>query len=166
MWQSTTPGDNYRLPAPRLGEFQEAVKRHCDKIAWVNPYAVTLTLKLALGPVRLDSIIASQNVHHFLSRLNRSVLGRRRSTRERLKSFSVFESGQRPHFHLCIDCPTTISWHTFESTVRTCWSLTDWSRRQVVVEPCYQIEGWLNYMGKTRTKACYPEAIDWINCRH
>ena len=164
MWRSPIDSDYYNLSKPRIADFQEATLKHCTGIKWKNPYAVTLTLRRSIGPQRLDQITASQTVHHFLNKMNRQVLGRRQSSRERLRTFSVFEWAAHPHVHLCIECPPLTDWQSFESAVRSAWSGTAWARQEICVVPCHQIDGWLAYMTKTRTKACYPEAIDWLNC--
>lgn len=145
-------------------QFQQEVLRYCSGITWVNPYAVTLTFRLLNWPTRIDVISASENVHHFLNRLNRRVLGQRTSAKTRLTTFSVIECGLRPHAHLCIDCPTDMSCSSFKEHISASWSATRWARPEIDVQPCYQIAGWIGYMGKTRTKACYPDAIDWRNC--
>lgn len=162
MWPRSTLCS--RLSGPDIERFQKEIRRYWNGVAWQNPYAVTLTLKQTLGSVKLDQISASRNTHHFLNRLNRHVLGRRQSARGRLKTFSVLEGFQQPHFHLCVDCPIKTDFQSFEKAVHSCWIQTQWHRRQVCITSCNNVEGWLEYMTKKRTKACYPEAIDWENC--
>lgn len=164
MWGDLSFCDNYRISQARKIEFQEAVMQYCDGIRWESPCAVTLTLKTYNWPVHLDAIAASENLRHFLNRLNRTVLGQRQSRRSRLKTFSVLEYGRRPHFHLCIECPQALSCNEFRFEVSRSWCATRWARREIDVQPCHQIDGWLGYMTKFKTKACYPEAIDWRNC--
>lgn len=164
MWGNISFLEYYNVPSARKIEFQEAVLGYCKGIKWRNPYAVTLTLKVYNWPARLDAIAASENLHHFLNRFNRRMLGQHESGRRRLRTFSVLEAGQRPHFHLCIECPSTVAWREFETEVSASWCATRWARREIDVRPCHNINGWLGYMTKTKTKACYPEAIDWRNC--
>lgn len=144
-----------------IEKFKQETRRFWAAQVWENPYALTLTMKMFNGPERLDQISASQNVHYFLNRLHRSVLHHRSP---RLKTFSVFELSQRPHFHLCVDCPRHIAETAFKERVYESWIATRWARREIAIEPCYAVEGWLSYMVKTQTKASYPDAIDWRNC--
>lgn len=112
----------------------------------------------------LDPIIASQNTRHFLNRLNRSLLGRQKSKWCRIRTLAVFEVGAEPHCHFCIDCPFEVSTDDFRLAVHLNWLKTQWSRVQIDVQPCFNVEGWITYMTKQRTKASYADAIDWTNC--
>lgn len=153
---------SYKVTSADIEKFEAATRGFFAGMQWANPYAVSLTLKVYSEPEWLDRIAATQNVHHFLNRLNRKLLGP--YTKKKLRTFSVYEAGGRPHFHMCVDCPTAISADLFRDNIEHAWASTRWSRKQVDVQPCYYLDGWLSYMTKQKTKACYLDAIDWRNC--
>ena len=83
---------------------------------WQNPFAVTLTLRQCVSVPNgtatftswLTDTAASQNMRHFLNKLDRSVFGKA-ATRfgKRVGCVPILEGGigKRLHYHAVIDCP-------------------------------------------------------------
>jgi hypothetical protein len=132
---------------------------------WIDPLAVTLTLKIAIpshsGWVRGDQHRYSQNLKHTLNMLHHQLFGSRwRWKSTRLKSFPVLEQdcSGRSHYHLAMDCPRRVSPETFAAMVAQAWVQSHWGHRQVDVRPADA--DWLGYMLKSRD---FCAAIDWDN---
>ena len=158
------------MNTPDYKEFLATLVRDLGRIEWTNPCAVTLTLKLSISSAgvrtSLDAIKASENLRHFLNRLNRAAFGRGWKRRDRgLTCVPIYEGSTsvRPHYHLCIDRPDHIELDDFASAIRTHWSETHWGYSQVNVQTCDEVKGWLRYITKPRTKIDYANSIDWIN---
>lgn len=47
--------------------------------------------------------------------------------------------------------------------VITCCHCTRFGYTQVDVKPCTDVDSWLRYIAKYRTKTDYLDAIDWMN---
>lgn len=148
---------------------RKASLEFASEIDWQRPFAASLTLKTAYYEnhvrVPLTRIDASQNLHHFLNLLNRKIY----STAERRRGANIKcvgtieDGGVRPHFHLCLDRPAHISDEQFCALVMTCWHRTRFGYTQVDIKPCTDVDGWLRYIAKYKTKTDYLDAIDWMN---
>jgi hypothetical protein len=150
--------------------FRAAVLEFTDRTTWQAPYAVTLTLKQAAmkdgAYKKIDAINASDNLRHFLNRLNRSLLGRTATRKgEGLACFAVYEgtSVVRPHYHLCLDRPANITFERFAYEIDHAWQATDFGYYQTDITPCSNLNGWLDYMTKRNTKTDFASSIDWNN---
>lgn len=137
---------------------------------WQSPFAVTLTFKQAILTnntyVSLDNISASKNIQYFLAFLTRSALGNSAARYGRqLTCVGALESSEsiRLHAHFCIDKPPRLSDEKFYSIIVTSWNRTLFGHVQLVVEPCSDLQGWISYIAKYKSKADYLDAIDWMN---
>ena len=158
------------MNTPDHQQLRAELMRELGRIEWRNPCAVTLTLKLSISSDRvrtnLDEMKASENLRHFFNRFNRAAFGKGWHRKALgLNCVPVFEGSTlvRPHYHLCIDRPENMSLDDFASAIATHWSETHWGYNEVDVQPCENVNGWLNYITKRRTKSDYADSIDWIN---
>ena len=151
-------------------KFRAAVLEFTDRTTWQNPYAVTLTLKEGISEngayTALDMIKASENLRHFRNRLNQSVFGKGcKRKRLSVRCFAVYEgtSTVRGHYHLCLDRPENVTREQFEAQIERQWRETTWGRKKITIEPCTDLDGWLNYITKRRSKSDFTSSIDWFN---
>jgi len=158
------------LKTPEFLRFHTTLKNSIDPSSWKNPCAVTLTLKLAISnngmTTELDPIKASENLRHFQNRLNRSLVGRGYPVKRKgVPCLAVYEgtSSVRPHYHLCLERPERVPIEAFTSLIQQHWSATHWGYHMTLVEPCSDIDGWVHYMIKRRSKSDFASSIDWIN---
>ena len=89
-------------------QLKDAVQGHFHALPLENCFGVTLTLKQSAEGVYLDEIRASQNLRHFLNRLNSSVYGKRfKRFGQKLNVVPVLErsSTHRLHYHLILQNP-------------------------------------------------------------
>ncbi len=110
-------------------------------------YAVTLTMKQSYHGVKLDDVVASKNLRHFLNIVNQSVFGNAfRRYKKSLKVIPVLElsAWDRLHYHLSIEKPERLSEDEFISLIKTCWSRVDYSRSEMEVSKIYS-DGWIKY---------------------
>jgi hypothetical protein len=71
----------------------DALRELLDPSKFQNPAAVTLTMKKRVGGRNADSIVASENFRHFVSRLNNKILGSAAKLHgRRLQTVTVIES--------------------------------------------------------------------------
>ena len=121
-------------------------------------FGVTLTLKQMVNGVRLDEIISSQNLRHFLNILNKSTFGNRfKRFGKTIDSVPVLEKSKtdRFHFHMCLRKPDEEEGLRFEHRIRDCWLKTRWGYNEIYVNR--EIDnGWIDYITKS-------DDIDWNN---
>ena len=138
-----------------------------NSILWSNPYAVTLTLKQRVDNLAIDIMIASQNLKHFLNRLNRWFFGNG-STRfnKSIQVVPIIENNHltRYHFHAAIERPSHVNELDFDHAVRQCWLKTKWGYNHIDIQPMTD-NGWIEYISKVNSKSEYDLAIDWVNLR-
>lgn len=158
---------------PRTSAIQTAFRSYIDTVAWHDPHAFTLTMKqgrMADGPtgqiyVPISNEAASNNVGHFLNRLNKKLYGNA-ATRfgKKVQIIPVFEGGnhKRLHVHGTIDCPRPDLRTVYPALIAEIWSQTPWGYHQTQVQPDCD-RGWTTYFSKTRDKPNYADAIDWKN---
>ena len=143
---------------------------------WTNPFGVTLNLKQVLhtetdwgrSTISLDEKHASQNLRHFLNRINREYLGNAaRRFGKRLPVIPVLEgiNGHRLHYHLLIDLPEKVGLEEAYPLFVTEWIQTQWGYGQVNIQQNVD-DGWLDYITKLRDKIDVSEAIDWMNLHY
>ena len=135
-------------------KIKESFLEFANSILWSNPYAVTLTLKQRVDNLAIDIMIASQNLKHFLNRLNRWFFGNG-STRFN-KSIQVVPIIENNHSH--------INELDFDHAIRQCWLKTKWGYNHIDIQPMTD-NGWIKYISKVNTKSEYDLAIDWVNLR-
>jgi hypothetical protein len=157
-----TRNDTTRLRA-NLIEF-------CNELDWKNPQAVTLTLKLARYVdgvrIKLTRQAAEQNLRHLKNVLRKKLVAFGFDKREVLHCVPIFEGNStvREHIHLMLDRPKCIQVSEYADLIQREWARTVWGHGLVLVEPCYDQAGWLDYITKPRTKSdSYAVAIDWTN---
>lgn len=150
---------------------QDWVERHaCDWIGW---YSVSLTMRQSLtakssdrtGKFRfnIDESVASQNMRHFLNRMNKSILGSSgQRYRKRLLAVPCYEyhTNNRLHYHLLLKVPDHISKAQLHSLVLSNWMKTKWGLWQIDLQETYS-SGWLDYMTKETTMDF--DNIDFFN---
>lgn len=144
-----------------------SLSEHIKAYSFVQPMAVTLTMKMRANGRSNDIITASANCRHFFNRLNAKSLGaaaKRHS--KRLKAFAVIEQNWegRLHYHMIIDRPPHIAADDFSALIREQWRKTDFGYRHVDIQPMTS-DGWISYILKGRQKnGCLHDHIDWNNC--
>lgn len=155
-------------------DMREKMISYFDKVDFTNPIAVTLTLKRVTYSETngikfhsyLDDVKTTQNVRHFLNRLNQRIFGNRfRRFGKRLKVIPVIEGDNktRPHIHFTFDVPNHLSKDDFTLMVRECWERTHFGYHQYDITRIYDLRGWIDYKLKTRSKDDYGRSVDWEN---
>ena len=132
-----------------------------------NTLAITLTQKQIVDRQRIDDIVSSQNVRHFLNFLNREVYGRRRNAKkQKIHVFIVRETSfnDRHHLHLIVERPFHICLEDFRVAILRCWMKTKFGYFNIKVDEVYDLSNWTDYMLKQKTKGDWYHAIDWENC--
>jgi hypothetical protein len=142
---------------------------------WQSPFAVTLTLRQCVTVPNgttsvtqwLTDTAATQNMRHFLNKLDRSVFGKA-AVRfgKRIGCVPVLEggAGKRIHYHAVIDCPRPDLVGEFPALLSDAWRTTMWGYWQVDCQTNAD-NGWLTYITKVRDKPNLADAIDWTNLR-
>ena len=108
----------------------------------------------------------SPNFKHFMNRLNQKYLGNRfRRFNEGLRVIPIIEGSEviNPHYHCLIDNPFIGRDNEFTNLVRECWWKTELSKPEVDIQKTYDVNGWINYMVKMRSKSSITDSIDWNN---
>lgn len=157
-----------------VNDLREKIISYFDKVDFNNPIAVTLTLKrLTYSEINgtkihsyLDDVKTTQNIRHFLNRLNQRIFGNRfRRFGKRLKVIPVIEGDKktRPHIHFTFDIPNHLSKDDFTLMVRECWERTQFGYHQYDITQIYDLRGWIDYNLKTRSKDDYGRSVDWEN---
>ena len=152
--------------------FREAVLDFCKDKTWTNPQAITLTLKRR----RQDGTVwvsiaegdAQRNLTHFLNVIRRKLQRRYGFPKTaELQCIPVLEGTDdvRDHFHLMLDRPACIDQEAYSALIAEEWSRTDWGMPRLTIKPCFNEQGWVDYITKLRTKSDYAAAIDWTNFR-
>jgi hypothetical protein len=142
---------------------------------WRQPFAVTLTLRQCVTvpngtmptKVWLTDTAATQNLRHFLNKLNRTVFGKAALRFGRgVGCIPILEGGsfKRLHYHAMLDCPRSDLTAEFPLLVAEHWRSTQWGYWQIDCQSDPD-EGWLTYMTKFRDKPNFADAIDWTNLR-
>lgn len=142
---------------------------------WQDPFAVTLTLRqyvsVPFGTENfthwLTDTAASQNMRHFLNKLDRSIFGKAASRfGKQVGCIPVLEGGgiKRLHYHAIIDCPRPELAGDFPLLIADAWRTTMWGYWQVDCQNDAD-HGWLSYITKFRDKPNLADAIDWTNLR-
>lgn len=159
----------------RNSALQHSLRQWFSLADWQHPFAVTLTLRQSVKvndgyiatDVWLTNTLASQNLRHFLNRLNRSIYGKASSRFGKgVSCIPVLEGGgsKRLHYHAVIDCPRTNIVLEFPQLVAEHWHSTQWGYWQIDCQPKPD-QNWINYITKFRDKPDYSDAIDWVNLR-
>ena len=159
----------------RNSALQHSLRQWFRLADWQHPFATTLTLRQSVTvndghlatQVWLTDTLASQNLRHFLNRLNRSIYGKASSRFGKgVSCIPVLEGGgsKRLHYHAVIDCPRTNIVLEFPQLVAEHWRSTQWGYWQIDCQPKPD-QNWINYITKFRDKPDYSDAIDWVNLR-
>ncbi|WP_092513054.1 hypothetical protein [Afipia sp. GAS231] len=137
-----------------------------EAVTFLNPAAVTLTLKKRAGGNVIDQIKASINFRHFRNRLDHAVLGsaaKKHGRRLRMLAVLEISADNRLHYHCIIDRPYHCSFERFSAIVREQWSKTDFGYQQIDIQDQADA-GWTDYILKQRQKCSLFDSIDWANC--
>ena len=152
---------------PNHSKIKKSFIEYANSIDWINPHAITLTLKQRVDNLAIDLIHASINLRYFLNRLNRWFFGSA-STRYKksVQVVPVIENNYttRYHYHIAIDKPDHIDDVEFSHAIRQCWIKTKWGYNHIDIQPMTD-NGWIDYISKVNTKDEYDLAIDWVNLR-
>ena len=145
--------------------------RSTDCSGWNTPYAVTLNFWN--GTKKED---ARKDVTHFLNRLDAWVFKNAyRKYGKRLRRIGVFEGGEtNSHYHLLLESPNHLSGVQFEHKVESLWGSVRSGQTYIWIGATRQripiftmdkmySEGWLEYIGKLRTKESADDAdvMNW-----
>jgi len=152
----------------------DALIPYFNNVEFNNPVAITLTLKRVVTTSDvglrtqsfLDVIKTTQNIHYFLNRLNTKIYKSSfRRFGKRLKVIPIIEGDKntRPHVHFTFDIPPHLTDEAFTQIVRECWSQTLFGYHQYNFTRIYDLNGWIGYKLKTRTKDDYARSVDWEN---
>lgn len=158
----------------RQKTLQRAVRKWMTSSNWSNPFAVTLNLKQVAtvqsdrGPISLplDTMAASQNLRHFLNRLNKQFHGNAAQRYGlKLPTIPVLEGGQekRFHYHLVIDFPPSADLNEVYPLIVCEWQNTQWGYGRTDVQSAYHENGWIDYITKLHSKSDIMDSIDWQN---
>ena len=104
--------------------------------------------------VELDEIQASQNMRHFLTRLNKKIYGAAFTRyNKRVDAVPVFEydKSNKLHYHLLIKVPNRISEHQLNALILTNWMKTNWGLWEMDLQNTHD-SGWLRYITKETTQ--------------
>ena len=152
-------------PAPSNApdaQLKDAVRRQLFALKLDNCLGVSLTLRQGRDGFTLDGIRASQNLRHFLNRLNSSVYGKRfKRFGVRLNVVPVQEqsSSGRIHYHLILQNPFPDDSAAFERLIESEWSKTHFGFLQTHVDEGID-HGWTDYITKFKTAS---DGVDWEN---
>ncbi len=141
-------------------ELREALLEFCRNKNWINPQAVTLTLRTSrltdTVRVKLTEVEALQNLRHFLNVVHKKLAAYGFRKKDELQCLPIFEDDEvRPHLHLMLDRPACIEAAEYADLLEHEWSRTHWGHQRAEIKPCYDDEGWRDYISKVRTK-CEP----------
>lgn len=121
----------------------------------LGPFSYAATINLKKRHPRHLLYMTPEIFEHsgrwFVSALNKQVLKRRyKYGHEKLSSIFCMEKGslnQRPHLHLALGRPLTVSDEEFVERLRYVHQRMDWAYGDMHVAP-YQNSQWINYMIK------------------
>jgi hypothetical protein len=142
------------------------LRRMVEIVKFLNPAAVTLTLKKRAGGNVIDEIKASANFRHFRNRLNHAALGskaKRHGAQLMIVAVLEISADNRLHYHCIVDRPYHCSFDRFSAIVREQWSKTDFGYHQIDIQDQADT-GWTDYILKQRQKGSLLDSIDWDNC--
>lgn len=155
------------------GQVQLILRNWISQQNFVQPFAVTLTLRQCItvpngtpaAKMWINETLASQNLRHFLNKLNRSIFGKAALRfKKSVACIPVLEGGdfRRLHYHLLIDCPRADLVESFPDIIAHHWRSTNWGYHQLDCQRDPDA-GWVNYITKFRDKPNYTDSIDWTN---
>jgi len=161
-----TTNDLYH--SPHRNALRKALKELVDFESWQDPFAVTLTHKLAVpatgGCYRGTPEIYSQNLRHFLNCIERVLIPRAaRKRKVHLRTVAALETDQsgRPHYHLMIEKPHHCDEERFRAIITGAWRSSDWGYREIDIQAATSA-GWIDYLSK-REFVSDVYSIDWHN---
>jgi hypothetical protein len=131
-------------------EYKSAIASWFDLQVSDQNLAVTLTMKQNSNFQKLDQQSASQNLKHFLNKLNSSFFGnsfKRHSRRFEVLPILEVSNWQRLHYHLTIRVPEGIDPNKVAETIPILWMETRFGFREHKVEQIYS-KHWIDYMMK------------------
>ncbi len=155
-----------------MNTYRKEVITWLDREDWTDWHAVTLTLrqhiKNADGTyLHLNEQQASQNLRHFLNRLNKTFYGTAfYRHNKRVEVIPAYEYGKnrKLHYHLALQKPIHIADESLRNHILVSWTSTTWGLWEMDLQPIYD-SGWLEYITKdtfvTDTKR--NENIDYEN---
>ncbi len=155
--------------------YKNAVMKLASLDKWQDSFAITLTMKQFLivsqshctHTEALTQYTATQNMRHFLNKLDKAVFGNAASRYgKRVLCLPVQEGCQNKHlhYHAVIDCPRPELSGSYPSLIARLWRSTQWGDHQVDCQRGADA-GWLSYITKSRDKPSLADAIDWTNVR-
>ena len=141
---------------------QDWISQYADT-DWTGWYSVSLTMRQSRRELsetssgsfkfELDEIQASQNMRHFLTRLNKKIYGAAFTRyNKRVDVVPVFEydKSNKLHYHLLIKVPNRISEYQLHTLILTNWMKTNWGLWEMDLKDTYD-SGWLRYITKETT---------------
>ena len=127
-----------------------------------NCLGVSLTMKQSREGIILDEMRASQNLRHFLNKINNIVYAKRfKRFGKKLNVIPVLEKSLcgRYHYHLILLSPSHIFTKTFSSLLTGEWEKTYFGYRQSHIHNEIDV-GWTYYITKFKSAS---DGIDWEN---
>lgn len=146
----------------RGGEYKSAVMDWIDIQDTDECLAVTLTMKQSSQFQRLDHQAASQNLKHFLNKLNSHFFGnafKRFDKRFEILPILEISNWQRLHYHLLIRVPQLTDPAKVAEIIPLLWMETRFGYSEISVDPVYS-KHWVGYITK---KLSSTSEIDFEN---
>lgn len=155
--------------------YREALYERVSLDNWNDCFAITFTMKQFLHALHdgytfrqsLTQYAATQNMRHFLNKLDKAVFGNAASRYgKRVFCLPVLEGGRDKHlhYHAVIDCPRPELSGDYPTLLTELWLSTGWGDQQIDCQRGADT-GWLTYITKRRDKPNLADAIDWTNVR-
>jgi hypothetical protein len=148
-------------------EYRKATQDWISQYAntdWTGWYSVSLTMRQSRRELsetssgsfkfELDEIQASQNMRHFLTRLNKKIYGAAFTRYNKcVDVVPVFEydKSNKLHYHLLIKVPNRISEYQLHALILTNWMKTNWGLWEMDLQNTHD-SGWLRYITKETTQ--------------
>lgn len=134
----------------KRNDYKAAMKQWLNLKPADRCLAVTLTMKQSSNFQALDSTAASQNLKHFLNKLNRHCFGNAfKRYNKRLEVMPILEKSnwQRLHYHLLIRLPDGVDEATISELIPLFWMETRFGYSENRVETVYSYY-WIDYIMK------------------
>jgi len=135
-------------------EARNELREWLNNYSWINPFAITLTLKQRFNGIPLDKYIAQNQVRNFLNRISTKIFGNNYKRRKQnLNRIATAETAGRLHYHLFLDLPNYKLPDT-ETLIKQNWNprIIDFAYNKHKVEEITSPTGWIKYITKFKNE--------------
>jgi hypothetical protein len=146
----------------RGATLKSTIHSHIRSLSLDGCLGVSLTMRQFADGVRLDDIRSSQNLRHFLNRVNGEVFGKAfKRFGKRLNVIPALEKSptDRLHYHLILQSPYPDDPQKAKALIERAWTETRFGYQQTHVHPGID-HGWTDYITKFKSAS---DGIDWEN---